>query len=109
MRAFATLLTAASLLAPHANAASYKVEKAGRTLVSTRDGQAGLFVTVQFRILRGDGQLADNVSKEHIVVEEDGRRVTELEIHRPDSLDPLTAFLALDISGSLAQGGKMEQ
>ncbi len=107
MRAFATLLTAAFLLAPHAHAASYKIEKAGRTLVTTRDGQ--LFVTVQFRILRGDGQLADNVRKEHIVVEEDGRRVTELEIHRPDSLDPLTAFLALDISGSMAQGGKMEQ
>lgn len=90
---------------------SYKIEKAGRTLVSTRErsGQPALFVTVQFRIVRADGQVADEVAKEHIVVEEDGRRVTELTIHRPDAADPLTTFLALDISGSMAQGGKMDQ
>ncbi len=101
------------LLSPplRADTSAYRIEKAGRTLVSTREqnGQPALYVTVQFRILRADGQVADDVAKEHLVVEEDGRRVTELQIHRPDSLDPLTTFLALDISGSMAQGGKMDQ
>lgn len=99
------------LLTGPTRADSYKIEKAGHTLVSTREraGQTALFVTARFRILRADNRPAYDVAKEHILVEEDGQPVTGLEIHRPDSLDPLTAFLALDISGSMAEHGKMGQ
>ena len=112
MREFLTVLAAAVVLLPaRGDAGPYTIEKAGHTLVSTRtrDGQPALYVTVQFRVLRGDGRPADDVGKEHIVVEEDGRRVNDVEVHRPDSFDPLTAFLAFDISGSMAESGKMDQ
>lgn len=106
-------LTALLVLLPGSAgaSASYRIEKAGNTLVATRnrDGKPALYVTVKFRIIRADGQAAEDVEKEQILVEEDGQRVTELEIHRPDSLDPLTAFLTLDVSGSMAERGKMDQ
>jgi VWFA-related protein len=80
-----------------------------RAHVSTRDrqGRPSLYLTVQFKITQANGQLATDVAKDEIIVEEDGRRITELEIHQPKAVDPLSVVLALDISGSMANQGKM--
>lgn len=86
--------------------------KDGKVLVTTRDrnGQPTLYVTVQFRIESAkDGQVATNVGKDEILVEEDKRRVTDLEIYQPRALDPLTVVLVLDTSGSMTQGNKLEE
>lgn len=76
---------------------------------SNAQGQSTLYVTVQFRILQADGQPAEDVRPEEIVVSEDGRRVTDLEIQTPHSREPLTVVLAIDTSGSMAEHGKMAE
>jgi VWFA-related protein len=89
----------------------YQVDKEGQAR-TTRDhrGQPGLYVTVQFTIKRAaDGQLATDVAKDEIVVEEDGRRVTDLELQLPGALEPLTIVLALDTSGSMDADNKMSE
>src|SRR5437870_3059148 len=104
------LLTTGCLLLATGNSLSapvqYKVEidnDNAHAAVRERNGQNALFVTVQFRIKRlSDGQNATDVGKDEIVVEEDGRRVTGLDIYQPKTLDTLSTVLALDISGSMA-------
>lgn len=91
---------------------TYKILTEGRVHTSPHDskGKSGLFVTVQFKIVNlTDGQLAGAIGKEEIVVEEDHRRVTDLEIYQPRALDPLTVVLALDTSGSMAADRKLEE
>jgi VWFA-related protein len=74
-----------------------------------RNGKKALWVTAQFKVLCvSDGTLANDVAKDEIVVEEDGQRVDSLEIHAPRS-QKLTTVLAIDISGSMAGHGKMEE
>src|SRR5262249_5621202 len=85
----------------------YKIEKEGRVLQTTRNGQ--LHLTVQFKITRPHGDLALDVRKDEIVIEEDGQRVTAVEIQQPSVLDAVTAVLALDVSGSMAERDKIEQ
>ncbi len=72
-----------------------------------RNGRPTLYVTLQFKITRADGQQVHDVLPGEIVVLEDNRRVTELEIHSPTAAEPLTTILAIDISGSMADHGKM--
>jgi VWFA-related protein len=90
----------------------YKIElesRDGNTVQRIpRDGK--LFIQLQFKIKRlQDGVLINNVPKDEIVLREDGRPVAELEIQQPAGSDPLAAILAMDISGSMANGGKMAQ
>ena len=85
----------------------YKIEKEGHVHQFTRDGQ--LYLKVQFRILGPDQQMALDVRKDEILIEEDGKPVAALEIQQPTALDALTAVLALDVSGSMAERGKIEQ
>jgi VWFA-related protein len=75
-----------------------------------KDGKRALYVTVQFTVRRGgkDGPVADDVSKDEIVVKEDGQKVADLEIHAPKARN-LTTVLAIDISGSMSVNGKMDQ
>jgi VWFA-related protein len=93
-----------------------KIENNGRSedrmFVSRRpdrNGKSTLFVTVQFRILDADNQPALDVQPAEIVVKEDGRKVSDLEIHAPTALEPLTIVLAIDTSGSMADHGKMDE
>jgi len=67
-----------------------------------KDGNKGTYVTLHFKVRLGkDGPTVEDVTKDEIVVEEDGRPVTELEIMPPRS-QGLTAALAMDVSGSVA-------
>jgi VWFA-related protein len=77
-----------------------KNDKGDQVFVSReRNGKEGLFVTLQFRVLRAsDGELAD-VDKDDIIIREDGKKVEELEIFAPRAA--LTTVLAMDISGSM--------
>ncbi|HEY7424141.1 MAG TPA: VWA domain-containing protein [Gemmataceae bacterium] len=75
-------------------------DKGDQVFVSReRNGKEGLFVTLQFQVLRvSDGELAD-VDKDDIVIRENGKKVEELEIFTPRAA--LTTVLAMDISGSM--------
>ena len=72
-------------------------------------GKPTLYVNLQFKIVRPDGQLADDVNPDEIRVEEDHRRVEDLKVQTPSALETLTTVLAIDISGSMAEHGKMDQ
>ena len=73
------------------------------------DGKKGTYVTLHFKVRRGkDGPVADDVNKDEIVVEEDGKRVTDLEILQPKA-QGLTAVLAMDISGSMESHNKITE
>jgi VWFA-related protein len=72
-------------------------------------GKQTLFVTVRFKITRPDGQPANDVLPGEFVVTEDGRRVSDLEVHSPTASEPLTTVLAIDISGSMAEHGKIDE
>src|SRR5262245_19084624 len=87
------------------------IEKEGRAYSTTRDksGKSSIYVAVQFKITRPDGQLAYNVRKDEIVIEADGRRITDLDIQQPTAQGHLSDALALDVSGSMAGGGKLDQ
>jgi VWFA-related protein len=66
-------------------------------------------VSLQFQIKRiRDGALVTAVPKEEILVEEDGQKVLGLEIFQPKS-QKLSVVLAMDVSGSMARGKKMEE
>jgi VWFA-related protein len=78
-----------------------------------RDGRQALYITVQFKIYRvnGDGStgpVVTDVPKEEIVVKEDGVRVADVEITQPLT-QKLTTVLAIDMSGSMASRGKMDE
>jgi VWFA-related protein len=89
----------------------YDISKEGQARTSKdHQGKSGLYVTVQFTIKRAvDGQLATDVAKNEIVVEEDRRRVTDLDIYQPGAIEPLTIVLALDCSGSMDADNKMNE
>jgi VWFA-related protein len=94
------------------NAYVYKIEmesREGNTVRRIpRDGK--LFIQVQFKIKQlRDGACINNVPKDEIVLREDGRPVAQLEIQQPAGSEPLAAVLAMDISGSMDNGGKMDQ
>lgn len=66
-----------------------------------RNGVQGEYVKLEFQVHRRDnGALATDVTKDEIVVREDGRPVTILELSQPQQ-HQLTTVLALDVSGSM--------
>lgn len=89
----------------------YKIEitNAVRDTTVEVNGQKRLELTLQFKLLRSsDNQPATDVTKDDIVVKEDGQIVKELQIQQPRAAN-LMPILAMDVSGSMKQGNKMEQ
>jgi VWFA-related protein len=79
------------------------------TKSDSHQGKKGLWVTLNFRVRRAsDGALATDVSKDEIVIREDGEPVTDLEIVQQQQTLDLSTVLVLDVSGSMASSGKME-
>jgi VWFA-related protein len=119
--AILTALTLVLLAAPapadkDGAALLYKIElekntnNEGRVQTISRNGK--LYVRLQFKIKKiADGALVTNVDKSEIVVREDGKKVKDLEIYQPATTEPLTAVMAMDISGSMGEndGLKMKQ
>jgi VWFA-related protein len=88
----------------------YEIVKEGQVhVLPVSVDRPGVHVALQFSIRTADGQLVADISKEEIVIEEDGRRVTELEMQRPGAVDPLTIMLVLDVSGSMTQENKLPE
>lgn len=106
-----TLLAALALGQP-ADGVDYTVTIDPSSLVPVmreRDGKAGRYISLTFQLKRaGDGTVVTDVAKEEIVVEEDGKKVLELEILKPNA-EALTVVLAIDISGSMDRGRKMDE
>jgi hypothetical protein len=53
-----------------------------------KDGSSTLYVTVEFKIGRADGQAALDVAPDEHVVNEKERRVDDLEVHTPAASEP---------------------
>jgi VWFA-related protein len=106
------VLLAAAPPAPAQDAASseYHIDLDPNVVTSReKDGKKGLYVTLHFKVRRGkDGPVAEDVAKNEIAVEEDGRRVTDLEIFQPRA-QGLTTVLAMDVSGSMASNHKIDE
>jgi VWFA-related protein len=108
----ASALLLSSLHAQDAGKFPYEVKIIDNVVAVTReqDGKKALFVTVQFQIQRTSDQgIVTDVGKKDIRVREEGKEVADLSILEPRSRDPLTAMLAMDISGSMKEHGKAEQ
>src|SRR5688572_4263089 len=79
----------------------YEVEIDQKSVVSAfreREGKRARYVSLQFKLVRTkDRSLDTSVSKERIVVLEDGKKVKELDIFQPSN-QPLTVMLAMDVS-----------
>lgn len=86
----------------------YKVEIEPGSVFSTLRDKTRL-VTVRFQIRRAaEGDVVTGVPREEIRVEEDGQPVAALEVFQPKA-QALSVVLAIDISGSMARGSKMDQ
>src|SRR5262249_31684585 len=97
---------------PGAGAPEYHIQldKDVAASAQEKDGKKGLYVTLHFKVHKGADDaapIAEDVQKDEILVEEDGKRVEDLEIFQPRALG-LTTVLALDAGGSMAGNNKME-
>ena len=73
------------------------------------NGNEGLYVAVKFAITL-DGNKVERVGDDYrLVIEEDGRRVKEVDVPRPAAAEDLSVVLALDTSGSMTAHRRMEQ
>jgi VWFA-related protein len=112
--AVAALFVAAALAAAAPSADSqprYKIELLDNVFFFTRpeQGHNGFYVTVQFRIRNtADDEIATDIAKDEVRVEEDGVPVSAMDITAP-AVEPLKTVLALDISGSMAAQSKWTQ
>src|SRR5262245_50534500 len=69
------------------------------------------FLKVQFKLTQtADGKFATDLlsDSDKIVVEEDGKPVADLVVEKPKA-EALSVVLAMDISGSMASNGKIEE
>ena len=72
-------------------------------------GKKGLYVSLTFQIHRSNEKTpATDVKRDEIEIREDGKLVDELEIVQPRT-QALTTVLAIDVSGSMKNNGKIEQ
>lgn len=121
MRKLATLaiplLAALSLHALAQNGKSnvpYKIEFNAKQdveqLTQSPDGtKKAIFVRVRFAITL-DGSNVGKVDGDYkLVIEEDGKRVKEVELPQPTPTQSISVMLALDTSGSMKEHGRMEQ
>jgi VWFA-related protein len=73
-----------------------------------KDGKGARYVSLQFQIKRlRDNSVVTGVSKDDIVVTEDGKKVANLEIHQP-KVQKLTTILVMDVSGSMERNHKID-
>jgi VWFA-related protein len=87
-----------------------KIDKVFAAVREPPGKPSALYVTVQFKLLReGDARPVSELgAEEAVVVEEDGRPVTDIDLSPPKA-NALTAVLAMDVSGSMAAGRKIEE
>lgn len=94
--------------------APYKIEfDPGRdvdALMQSPDGtKKGLFVRVRFNITLDGNSVGKLDGTYKIVIEEDGKRVKEVDLPQPIPVESISVMLALDTSGSMKEHNRMEQ
>ncbi len=73
------------------------------------DGKEGIYFKVRFGITL-DGDKVEKLEGEFkIIIEEDGKRVKEVDVPKPVASQDLSVMLAADTSGSMSKFGRMEQ
>jgi Mg-chelatase subunit ChlD len=87
-----------------------KIDKVFAAVREPPGKPSALYVTVRFKLLHtGDARPAGELAgEETIVVEEDGRPVADIDLSPPKA-NALTTVLAMDISGSMAAGHKIDE
>ncbi len=108
------ILLAATAVWSQAPGMQYKIEfhpEKGDVTLLDRDseGRQGLFVKVNFTIIRESDQPDEPGMTYKVVVEEDGKFVTEVDVPRPTPSDDLSVVLSMDISGSMNDFGRIGQ
>lgn len=108
----AVLLVVAPLIA-QPPAPTYKIDFNPRSDVTLADkdaaGKAGLFVKVKFSITVEGAAGDDPKTQYKIVVEENGHRVHEDDVPRPTPTEDLSIVLAIDVSGSMKEFGRIDK
>lgn len=90
----------------------YKIEfdpKEDVRQLDRHEGKSGLFLRVDFTVTALPGAPADPGKEYQIVVEEDGKERFTVDVPRPKQAEELSVVLAVDISGSMSEHGRMEQ
>lgn len=78
-------------------------------LSRSADGKEGIYIKVRFGITL-DGAQVDTLEGDYkIVIEEDGKRVKEVDVPKPVASQDLSVMLTADTSGSMSKFGRMEQ
>src|SRR5262245_30504275 len=81
----------------------YSIAKVGKvtSFVRQKDGKSRLYFSLQFQIKRTkDKSVVTSIPRDDIRIYEDNKEVLNLELLQPKN-EPLTAILAIDISGSM--------
>ncbi|MGL4553897.1 MAG: vWA domain-containing protein, partial [Gemmataceae bacterium] len=101
-------LLAGAAPAPADEPVEYSVTVDKSSLVAVvRGGERHISLTFQIKRVR-DGGVVTDIPKDEVVVLEERRPVLELELFQPQA-QALSVVLAMDISGSMARGNKMEE
>jgi VWFA-related protein len=78
-------------------------------LDENEQGQSGLFVKVRFGISVEGSAPADATSLVKVVIEENDHRVYEADVPRPRPIEEVGIVLAMDVSGSMTEAGRMKK
>src|SRR5436305_14986043 len=70
--------------------------------------QKKLIVTVRFTI-KGAGDVSKDYKDYKIAIKEDANRVKEVDVPHPKLSDDVAVVLAMDVSGSMREGGRIAQ
>ena len=107
--AFALTLNVAAQ--PDAAKTPYRIEFDPATDVEPLDkaeGKEGIFVKVRFAITL-DGNRVEKLDDHKIVIEENGKRITTVDVPRPVPSEALSVMLVMDTSGSMKEHRRMAQ
>jgi Mg-chelatase subunit ChlD len=77
--------------------------------LTRHEGKDGIFIKVQFSITV-NGVSAEKIEGDYkIVIEENGKRVREIDLPKLEVSEAISVILAMDTSGSMKEHGRIEQ
>lgn len=88
----------------------YKIEfNPKEDLSQFNDDKGRLTLRVEFAVTLLPGGNLDPAKEYTIIIKEDGKKVKEVEVPQPRQQEELSVVLAMDISGSMREHGRMDQ
>lgn len=108
------LLVSAPAAAQSSDGLLYQVElekdRAGKDSIQQVARDNALHIRVQFKVRRlGSDTPVTDIPRQEIFLYEDDKPVEDFDLYQPSVGDALTAVLALDISGSMKENGKLQK